>query len=372
MNRTTDRRTFLAASAAIAAIATAPRLADAATDPLRSLYRKAMVIDGNLVAPLDSDAPLDKVTAAQVRASGLTALKMTIGGSTGGFAATNEDIAGFDQAMAREPDLYMKIRTAEDLLTAKRTGRVGIIYSFESADMLDGKVDNIDHFSALGVRVMQLSYNVVSPFASGVMAPQPSAGLTPLGREAVARMNQLGVTLDVSHSDARSSREAVAASKRPVLITHAGCAAVHAHPRNKPDDVLRAVAASGGVVGIYELSYLSAGPAQQSLDVYLAHMLHALKVCGEDHVGIGSDAILTPFDTSPKGMEEWNKDIAARKAAGVAAPGEGRPPFVVGLNRPDRSEVIARALLKRGQPVRVVEKILGANFQRAFAETWKV
>src|SRR5690606_15599594 len=112
-------------------------------------------------------------------------------------------------------------------------------------------------------------------------------------------------------------------------------AAVYVHPRNKSDAVLRAVADKGGVVGLYELSYISAGPQQQSIDDYLAHLLHALSVCGEDHVGIGSDAILTPFDTSPESMAEWNASIEARRAAGVAAPGGGRPPFVEGLNRPD-------------------------------------
>ena len=132
------------------------------------------------------------------------------------------------------------------------------------------------------------------------------------------------------------------------------------------------MAESGGVVGLYGLSYISAGPEQQSLDDYMAHMLHALSVCGEDHVGIGSDAILTPFDTSPESMAQWDASIAARKAAGVSAPGEGRPPFVTGLNRSNRPEIIARALLERGQPVRVVEKVLGANFQRVFAETWRV
>ena len=295
---------------------------------------------------------------------------MTFGGSTGGYEATDTDITAFDRAIARSDGLYMKINSAADLHTAKRTGRVGIIFSFESAEMLEGKLDNIDHFAGRGVKVMQLGYNLVSPFASGVMAPQ-STGLTPLGREAVARMNQLGVTLDLSHADARSTLEATAASRKPVLITHAGCAAVYQHPRNKTDEVLRAVAASGGVVGIYELPYIDAGPAQQSLDSYMAHMLHALKVCGEDHVGIGSDAVLTPFDTSPESMATWNKDIAARKAAGIAAPGEGRPPFVEGLNRSDRAEVIARELHRRGQPLRVVEKVLGSNFQRAFAETWR-
>ncbi|MFC5372088.1 dipeptidase [Brevundimonas faecalis] len=374
MNWNTNRRALLAASAAMALSPGAVRASQAepaTDDAIARLYRNAMVIDGNLVGPFDDAAPLDRATANEVLSSGLTAFKMTIGGSSGTYDAVNTDIAAFDKAIALSPEVYMKITTAADLLVAKRSRRVGVVYSFEDAGMLDGRPENVDHFSALGVRVMQLGYNGVSPFASGVMAPQPSAGLTALGREVIARMNACGVTLDLSHADERSSLEAVAASARPATITHAGCYSAYAHPRNKSDAVLRAVAESGGVVGIYGLSYISAGPEQQSLDDYMAHMLHALSVCGEDHVGIGSDAILTPFDTSPESMAEWDASIAARKAAGVSAPGEGRPPFVTGLNRSDRSEIIARALLDRGQPVRVVEKVLGVNFQRVFTETWR-
>jgi membrane dipeptidase len=207
-------------------------------------------------------------------------------------------------------------------------------------------------------------------FASGVLSPQPSAGLTALGRDAVHRMNALGVSLDLSHCDEASTLAALAASSKPALITHAGCDAVHAHPRNKSDAVLRAMADKGGVVGIYDLSFLAQAPKQPTLDDYLRHMTHALDVCGEDHVGIGSDALLMPFDTSPESMAEWNKDIAARKASGVGAPGEGPPPFVLGLNRPDRHFLIADALEQRGCKTRTIEKVLGLNFQRVFAATW--
>jgi len=371
MNRFVSRRVFLQSTAAFAAAALLPLPASAVKpqSPPNRLYRQAIVIDGNLVPPIDPDAPLDEATAKAVRSSGLTAIKATIGGSGDGFADTSEMIGGYDRAIEKNPNLFMQIRNATDIATAKRSGRIGIIYSFESVEMLEGKVERIDHFAKLGVRVMQLSYNTTSPFASGVMS-KPSTGLTALGREAVARMNSLGVTLDISHSDEKSMADALAASKKAVLVTHAGCSAVHEHPRNKSDAILRSVADKGGVVGIYELSYLSAGPAQQSLDEYLAHLTHALKVCGEDHVGIGSDALLMPFDTSPESMAQWNKDIEARKKSGIAAPGEGRPPYVEGLNRPDRSAVIADALSKRGQPDRVVEKVLGLNFQRVFEATW--
>lgn len=370
-----DRRTFLKLSSALVAASCAPRASKPRSsaeleEAAARLYRRALVIDGNLVPPVDDEHDLPAEVVAAVRASGLTAMKVTMGGSIGSYADTVDEVHAYAKGIARSGGLYAAIQRVADLDKAKRSGAVGIIASFESVEMLEGKVDRIDEFAALGVRVMQLSYNNVSPFAAGVLAPQPSQGLTALGREAIARMNARGVTLDLSHCDEASTLPAIAASAKPVLITHAGCSAVHAHPRNKSDAVLRAVAERGGTVGIYELSFISAGPAQQTLDEYLAHLEHALRVCGEDHVGIGSDALLMPFETTPESMAMWDKSIADRKAAGVSAPEEGRPPFVIGLNRPDRMLHIARALLARGHREARVEKLLGANFQRVFAATW--
>jgi len=368
----TDRRAFLKMSAALAAGLVLPRAsrANAKGSAAPRRYRNAIIIDGNLVPPIDDAAPLDRATALAVKSSGLTALKATIGGSTGDFAQTTAMLDGYDAGIRLSPDVFMKIGRAADFQVAKRSGKVGIIYSFEGVEMLEGKLDRIDHFRARGVRVMQLSYNKPSVFASGVLTPQPSAGLTTLGRDAVHRMNALGVSLDLSHCDEPSTLAALAASSKPALITHAGCDAVHAHPRNKSDAVLRATADKGGVVGIYDLSFLAEAPKQPTLDDYLRHMSHALDVCGENHVGIGSDALLMPFDTSPESMAEWNKDIEARKASGVGAPGEGPPPFVVGLNRPDRCFLIADALEQRGYKARTIEKVLGLNFHRVFADTW--
>jgi membrane dipeptidase len=372
MLKATDRRTFLKTSAAFAAGLVLARTSRATTKDAHATtrYREAIIIDGNLVPPIDEASALDRATALAVKSSGLTALKATLGGSSGDFAQTTAAIDAYDEGIRVNPDVYIKIGQASDFLRAKSSGKVGIIYSFEGVDMLEARIDRIDHFFARGVRVMQLSYNRPSAFASGVLSPQPSAGLTALGRDAVHRMNALGVSLDLSHCDEASTLAALAASSKPALITHAGCAAVYAHPRNKSDAVLRAVADKGGVVGIYDLSFLAKAPKQPTIEDYLGHLSHALNVCGEDHVGIGSDALLMPFDTSPASMVEWNKDIAARKASGIGAPGEGPPPFVVGLNRPDRYFLIAAALEHRGYKARTIEKVLGLNFQRTFADTW--
>ena len=160
------------------------------------------------------------------------------------------------------------------------------------------------------------------------------------------------------------------ASRKPVLMTHGGCTAVHQHPRNKTDADLRALAEKGGVFGIYDLFYLTPSPTQPTLDDYMAHMTHALDVCGEDHVGIGSDSQFDVLDVSPEARANWDKVLEARRASGMAAPEEDRMPFTEGLNRADRTLVIADSLLRRGYSARVAEKILGANFVRAFREIW--
>jgi membrane dipeptidase len=136
------------------------------------------------------------------------------------------------------------------------------------------------------------------------------------------------------------------------------------------DEQLRALADGGGVVGIFDLPYLTASPRQPAVDDYLAHLEHALKVAGEDHVGIGSDVGILPLDLSEKGTAELARQMEQRRASGLAAPEEDRPPYVAGLNTPRRIEIIADQLLKRGYPAGVVEKVIGANFARAFADIW--
>jgi membrane dipeptidase len=102
----------------------------------------------------------------------------------------------------------------------------------------------------------------------------------------------------------------------------------------------------------------------------MQHLEHVLKRVGEDHVGIGSDVGLEPFDTGPKGMAEFKKEEDERHAAGLAAPEEDRPTYVEGLNTPRRLEVIADQLLTRGYSETTAQKVLGGNFARVFTQIW--
>jgi membrane dipeptidase len=159
-----------------------------------------------------------------------------------------------------------------------------------------------------------------------------------------------------------------------VLVSHAGCRAVFDHPRNKSDAALRGLADRGGAIGIYLMPFLSAGPGPITPDDWYAHVRHALDVCGEDHVGVGTDQGVEPVADGPEYRKALAAEVEARRKAGVGAPGESadRPPFIPEFNRIDRFARLAEELARRGVPERVIDKVLGGNFRRVFEETWRV
>jgi membrane dipeptidase len=333
------------------------------------LYRDSFVFDSNALAWIGSllIKPNQEDVTKVVGDSGITAVKSTLGGATGNFEDAVNDIAAADQLMEKRPDVFLQVRTHGDFERARKERKLGVIYSFESPNMLEDKIDRIETFRQLGVRVMQLNYNRRTPFGVGCLDGETD-GLTELGRKAIAKMNEIGVALDLSHSNTQTTADGIAASTKPPLITHAGCRAVYMHPRNKEDRELKALANKGGVVGIYMLPYITASPKQPMLDDYLQHLEHALKICGEDHVGVGSDVPF--FRIGESDLEEMKKANEKRKADGIAAPGEDRPSYIPDLNTPRKMELIADALLKRGHKTDVVEKVMGLNFKRAFGEIW--
>jgi membrane dipeptidase len=332
------------------------------------IYRDCFVLDGNALASIGGVLRANQADVTNiVRESGMTALKSTLGGAAGDFAAAVADIAAAEQLMEKRSDLFLKVRTHGDLDRARKEQKLGVIYSFESANMLEDKIERIELFRGLGVRVMQLSYNRRTPFGVGCLDGETD-GLTELGRQAIAKMNEVGVALDLSHSNTQTTADGIATSTKPPLITHAGCRAVYMHPRNKEDRELKALADKGGVVGIYMLPYITASPKQPMLDDYMQHLEHVLKICGEDHVGVGSDVPF--FRVDDNDLEEMKKATEKRKTDGIAAPGEDRPTYIPDLNTPRKMELIADSLLKRGHNSAVVEKILGNNFKRVFGEIW--
>ncbi|HEV7490217.1 MAG TPA: membrane dipeptidase [Rhodanobacteraceae bacterium] len=374
-----SRREFVTAIAAGTLAAAIPvRSTSAASSASAATWRRyahATVIDalGGPGSANKPDSALDASDLADVRASGVTTVNMTVG-SVGSYArdydGAIEQIAHWDNEIAAHPKVLMKFHNAHDFAEAKRSGRLAIIYGFQDTTPFGEDLARLETFRNLGVKIVQLTYNRRNLVGDGCLEPG-DAGLSLFGRDLVERMNAQDVLIDLSHCGRRTTDEAIAASKKPVAITHAGCAAVSDLPRNKNDATLRSLAEHGGVVGIYLMPYLRTSGQPMAADV-ISHIEHALDICGEDHVGIGTDGTISAVQLTDEYKKAFADEIAERKKRGVSAPGETTAvyTFVPDLNTPRRFETIASLLAKRGKSERAIEKVLGGNFLRLFNETW--
>jgi membrane dipeptidase len=368
-----DRRQLLAGMAG-ALIAT-PALAAA---PARGFgqadYDRAMVIDamGGLYDQGPLEAPPSERLLSDLRASGVTAVSMTLSVGTEGdrMMKAIRKIAALDEKCLAAPDALMRVRTAADLRRAKDSRRVGLIYNVQDTSLLEGDLSRVEVLKNFGLRQMQLTYNVRNAVGDGSIEPENS-GLSAFGRQLVDEIARQRLVMDLSHSGQRTIADAIARAKAPPAISHTGCRDLADLPRNTYDRELKALADKGGVAGIYFMPFLKVDGVAHAEDL-IAHIEHAVQVCGEDHVGLGTDGGITGITLDAAYRESQRKEFEERTRQGIAAPGE-RPDWIQAIpeyNDPQRFLHLAQDLSKRGWPSTRIEKVLGGNWARLYGEVW--
>lgn len=234
--------------------------------------------------------PFAAVWLAQLRAGSVAVQICPLYAADAGEDARNvvaAQIAAFDRAVRENPDDVVQIRDAGDL--EGLDGRLGLMLSMEGVEALHSDPEAFGELGEAGVRMVSLTWNYPNPFAGGLDAPEQ--GLTDQGRELVGSFAERGVVLDLAHASEPTFFEALdAAPGAQVVVSHAGCRAIHDHVRNLSDDQLRAIAERGGVLGIMALT-LTVGRDDASLERYLDHVDHAVETMGIEHVALGSDFI---------------------------------------------------------------------------------
>ena len=319
-------------------------------------------------------APFTEAAIGNARASGLTAVNVTLNGNGNGpaaFSSAVQNVAFLEHEFDAHPDVLVKVKTVADIRHAKEKKKLGLIPGFQDATMLEDDLSRVELFHRLGIRIIQLTYNRRNLLGDGCLETA-NAGLSALGRAAVARMNDSGVLVDLSHCGRQTTLDGIELSARPVAVTHSGCAALSDNPRNKSDDQLRRLADRGGVVGVYLMPFLRAS-GQPTADDVLVHIEHAIKVCGEDHVGIGSDQSITPVDATPEYRTLHAETVRERRRLGISAPGESEDVlvFTPDLNTPRRLDLIADRMASRGHGSARIAKVLGGNWLRLFGDVWR-
>lgn len=267
------------------------------------------------------------------------------------------------EAMHREaeesPDALVIATTVDEIRAAKRDGRVAVILSFEGAGPIEDAVELLGTFWRLGLRCIGLTHDFRNHLADGVRTGS-AGGLTDLGREAVREMCRLGIVIDVSHLNDAGFWDVVDESAAPIHASHSNCRALCAHPRNLTDDQMRAIAQSGGVVGVHALQALVTDAGRPpTLDEFLAHIDRMVEIMGEDHVALGPD-IMEHYPADEYRLL-WDPRLPTAKLDYVYP-----PEFDSLASTPN----VTAALLERGFGEGVVRKILGENMLRLFEATW--
>lgn len=367
------RRSMLAGSAALAAAG--PGLARAAALKRGGgWYDRAIVIDGlgNPYADKGVTRMADRAWADTV-ATGVTAVRdtvMPVGNLADGWGEYQKGIAAKHDLLAANPDRLLLVRSAADILKAKREQKFGVVLGTQDSSMVGPELDRLAVMKKDGVMTVQLTYNLRNLSGDGALEPA-DAGLSKLGRATIERIEGEKLLLDLSHGGARTMAEAAAMAKRPLVISHTGARALTDHPRNTSDATIRAVADKGGVVGVYFMPFLTLDSHPRAADL-IAHVEHIAKVAGEDHVGIGTDngVLPTVLDEATKAkLKEWQLQ---RIKAGIAAPGEavGVYPLLEDYNSVDRYRRFVTDLAKRGWSQARLEKLMGGNFLRVYRDAW--
>jgi membrane dipeptidase len=369
-----DRRTMLAGGAAL--IASAPAMVKPSAAKA-GWYDQAIIIDalGGVGDPYSPEEQLrlsDRAWAEMV-ATGVTLLRdtvMPVGNLADPWGDYQKDIAFKQNILNANPDRLVLVRSAADILKAKRGKKFAVVLGTQDTSMVGPVLDRLAQMKKDGVMTVQLTYNNRNLAGDGALEPA-NAGLSKLGRATIERIEAEKQLLDLSHGGARTMAEAAAQAKRPLVISHTGARALTDHPRNVEDSTIKAVAEKGGVVGVYFMPFLTADSHPKGADL-IAHVEHVAKVAGEDHVGIGTDNGVLPTtldEETKKRMDKWQ---AERIKAGIASPGEaiGVYPMVAEYNSVDRYRRFVADLEKRGWSQARLEKLMGGNFLRVYKEAW--
>lgn len=319
---------------------------------------------------------LDPRSIADAIDSGMRAVNVTVGGfawdTPQSFESTMIQVTRWAERVLSHPDALVKVLNASDIQRAQEERKVGVIFGFQNAVMMGDDASRVRTFADLGVRIIQLTYSGANQLGHGALVPE-NGGLTPFGQEVVEALEAAAVLVDLSHSGEQTCLDALRAATRPTAITHTGCRALTDHPRNKTDEELRLVAETGGIVGIYFMPFFLVPDGRADVADVVRHIEHAIDVCGEDHVGIGTDAGTTQIDDMEALLASPAHDRARRllQQLGEIVVPPGVPTVLPDLHGPDQFRQLAGVLMDRGHSAARVEKIMGLNALRVMREVWR-
>ena len=265
-------------------------------------------------------------------------------------------------------DFARVARKVDDIVQAKETGRVALVLTLESATMVENEIDRIEVLYGFGIRMMGLVYSESNMMGSG-LKENGDGGLTQLGRDAVKRMNRIGMAIDVSHAGDQTALDIITASEKPVFISHAGARDVWATRRMMPDEVIVNCAEKGGIIGIEAAphSTLSKAHLEHTIDSIMDHFQYCVNLVGIDHVTFGPDTLFGDHVL----LHDVFRSFLSGKAAKAGPVPYPKVAYVKGMENPAEAFPNAvRWLVNNGYPDADIQKVIGGNVLRVLKEVW--
>jgi len=307
--------------------------------------------------------------------SGVDTIVTTVGdveavSASQAYRSAITQIAGWNKRFDSFSEI-VKITSAEGIQEAREKNRNGVILGLQNATSMNHDLGKLDVLYNLGVRVVQLTYNLRNSIGDGC-TERTNAGLSEFGIKVIREMNEMGILIDLSHCGEQTTKEAIKLSDGPVAFTHAFCRSVHDHDRGKSDSEIRLLAENDGYMGILILpDFIS--DSKPTLDTYVDHIEHAVSIMGVDRVGIGTDYGTGAYT---KEMQKCKRAQKRREMQENGMSWDGwkihhwheEMPSIEGYNDWRDFPNLTRKLLERGFTKAQSRKILGQNFVRVFQD----
>ena len=265
-------------------------------------------------------------------------------------------------------DELLHVTEVEDFRRAKEQGKLGILFHFQNSLPLEQSIELLDVYKALGVRVIQLTYNVKNFVGDGCLE-RTDAGLSAFGIRLIKAMNRAGIAVDLSHTGNKTTLDAMDVSEYPVVFSHSLAKAVFESPRNLTDEQIKRVAEMGGVIGLNGFPPFVADTTRPTLDDLLNHMDYMAELVGIDHIGIGIDFEYIDESMQATSLAHYNYFVKT----GQWNPKDYPPPpyyYPQGLDDPRYFPNLTKALLERGYSEAETKQVLGGNFMRVYSQIW--
>ncbi len=334
----------------------------------QALHKTAIIIDNT--CPL---AVLDQFHD-NYRNGGVTAIAATVGYGVPGLGNldfTMKNLGKWHAWMREKERNLLHVTRVEHLFQAKEQGKLGIIFHFQGSMPFGDDVNTASLYHQLGVRMCQLCYNEKDLVGCGC-AVEEDTGLTPFGQELIAEMNRLGIVVDCGHTGEKTTLDAIAASSSPVVISHGNARAVCHNRRNLSDDLIRAIAENGGVVGFNGYPGFVADKERPSLDDLLDHVDHMASLAGPEHICLGMDYFEYQAGATDDVTAGQIYDFLIESGAWNKT--DYPPPpwhFPQGVEMPEKLWNLTAGLAQRGYSPEQIKGILGLNMLKVFETVWK-